>query len=98
MRKFFAILTAVLTPSLFPLSADAKINVLNSVTNIFLNVDCEDAQTCDLKKFSLDVKNEFKTETGGTTIHERIYATFAIASYETDKVENYDQQKRCSIM
>lgn len=95
MRKLFVILCLFsglfLTPVLSRAHPDPKghTHITASETKTFINTDCEETKTCDLKGFSLYIQR-YEVWISGDS--EPVYGTSIIAEYETDSMgalENY---------
>ncbi len=93
MRKIFAILTLFYGLAFLPAvlyahsSSKSHVHDVASETQTFLNTDCRETDTCDLKRFSLYVNRH---EVWLSDDPDPVYGTLVIAEYETDLMESLE--------
>jgi len=93
MRKIFVILCfialVVLSLNAFAYAANPKngdIVVLSKNRSVFLNLDCEETQTCDLKAFAMNFE-KYKIRVADSDV----YGTTTGFEFETDSVESLEK-------
>src|SRR3989344_7050997 len=93
MRKIFAILTLFCGLTFFPAvlyahsSPKGHVHDIFSETQTFLNTDCRETNTCDLKRFSLYINRH---EVWLSDDPDPLYGTSVIAEYKTDSMESLE--------